>query len=430
MTQEHQRASAPTGLVLLFAMSMALLSCNKQAPAPESQPPPVTIAKPIRKEIVEWDYFTGRTEAVESVNITPRVSGYIDNITFKAGDTVNKGDLLFVIDPRPYQAALDQAQAQQREAEADQQLQDANFARQDRLRQTGVIAKEDFDTALSNKNRAAAKVFESKAAVESARLNLTFTQVTSPIRGLISREQVTVGNLVQTDTTLLTNVVSVDPIYAYFNVDERSVLSYEQQVREGKLADARSGSVPIYLQLENEKGFPHQGNIDFINNQFNASTGTLQVRGLFPNAYGTLIPGAFVRIRVAGTPLHSALLVTDRAVGTDQGQKFVLVVGKDNVVGVKPVELGPEVEGLRVVRGGLTGDEQVIINGIVNARPGSKVSPQEGDMSQFTTNQLQLQTNSRTEPVGDGKEKAGGNQSPHTQGQGGQSKQPKSGGGR
>jgi multidrug efflux system membrane fusion protein len=434
MTQEHQRGRIPGRIAWLIAASMALLSCNKQAPAPESQPPPVTTAKPTQKQIIEWDFYTGRTEAVESVNITPRVSGYINNITFRAGDLVNKGDLLFVIDPRPYQATLDQAKAQQLEAEANQQLQDANFARQDRLRQTGVIAKEDFDTALSNKNQARARVLAAQASVESAQLNLTFTQVTSPIRGLLSRELVTVGNLVQADTTLLTNIVSVDPIYAYFNVDERSVLKYEQQVRQGKLANARSGGVPISLQLGNENGFPHQGSIDFINNQFNSSTGTLQVRGLFPNADEVLISGSFVRVRVAGTPLHPALLVSDRAIGTDQGQKFVLVVGKENIVEVKPVELGPEAEGLRVVRSGLTGDEEVIINGIVNARPGSKVSPKEGDMSQFATNQLQLQTNRRVEPVGDEKEKAGGNQSPHPQGQApgkdGQTNPPKSGGSR
>jgi len=394
----------------------------------------VTIAKPVQKDIVEWDEYTGRTDAVESVNITPRVSGYIDNITFKAGDLVNKGDLLFVIDPRPYQATLDQVSAQLRQAEANQQLQEANFARQDRLRQTGVIAKEDFDTALSNKNQAAAQVLAGHAAVESAKLNLTFTQVTSPIIGRIGREQVTVGNLVQADSTLLTNIVSVDPIYAYFNVDERSILKYQQQVRQGKLADARSEEVPVYLQLQNEKGFPHQGVIDFINNQFNASTGTLQVRGLFPNANGFLIPGAFVRIRVAGSPRHQALLITDRAVGTDQGTKYVLVVGAENVVTVRPVELGPEVDGLRVVRNGLKGDEQVIINGIVNARPGSKVSPQPGDMTQFVSNQLQLQTAMKTEPVGEGKEKAGGHQASQAQGeapaQGGRQNQQKPGGGR
>jgi multidrug efflux system membrane fusion protein len=434
MTQKDQGGRPLGRIFLLFATTLALLSCNKQPPPPESQPPPVTIAKPVQRQIIEWDYYTGRTAAVESVDVRPRVSGYIDNITFRAGDSVNKGDLLFVIDPRPYQAVLDQAKAQQRQAEANQQLQDANFARQDRLRQTGVIAKEDFDTALSNKNQAVASVLAAQAAVESAQLNLTFTQIISPIRGVISRELVTVGNLVQTDTTLLTNIVSVDPIYAYFNVDERSVLKYQALVRSGKLTDARSGAVPISLQLENEDGFPHQGSIDFINNQFNSSTGTLEVRGLFPNAHSVLIPGSFVRIRVAGSPLESALLVSDRAVGTDQGQKYLLVLGPDNVVVVKPVILGPEAEGLRVVRSGVTADDEIIINGIVNARPGSKVNPQQGDMNQFKNNQLQLQTNAKAEPVGDAKEKTGGNQSPHPQGQppaqGGQSNQPKSGGGR
>src|ERR1700733_3703896 len=406
MTQKDQGGMPLGRIFLLFATSLVLLSCNKQPPPPESQPPPVTIAKPVQRQIVEWDYYTGRTAAVESVDVRPRDSGYIDNVTFRAGDSVNKGDLLFVIDPRPYQAVLDQAKAQQRQAEANHQLQDANFARQDRLRQTGVIAKEDFDTALSNKNQAVASVLAAQAAVESAQLNLTFTQIISPIRGVISRELVTVGNLVQTDTTLLTNIVSVDPIYAYFNVDERSVLKYQALVRTGKLMDARSGAVPISLQLENESCFPHQGSIDFINNQFNSSTGTLEVRGLFPNAHSVLIPGSFVRIRVAGSPLESALLVSDRAVGTDQGQKYLLVVGPDNVVVVKPVILGPEAEGLRVVRSGVTADDEIIINGIVNARLGSKVNPQQGDMNQFKNNQLQLPTNAKAEPVGDGKEKS------------------------
>jgi membrane fusion protein, multidrug efflux system len=426
MTHPDRQLGTLAGISALIAISVALSSCNKEPPPPAPPPPPVTIAKPVQKEVVEWDVFTGRTDAVESVNITPRVSGYIDNITFKAGDMVNKGDLLFVIDPRPYQAALDQANAQLRQAEANQQLQEANFARQDRLRQTGVIAKEDFDTALSKKNQAAGEVLADQAAIELAKLNLSFTQVTSPIRGRIGREQVTVGNLVQADSTLLTNIVSVDPIYAYFNVDERSVLKYQQQVREGRLADARNAEVPVYLQVQNEKGFPHQGVIDFVNNQFNSSTGTLQVRGLFPNATGFLFPGAFVRIRIAGSPKQEAILITDRAVGTDQGTKYVLLVGADNLVAVRPVELGPEVDGLRVVRNGLKGDEQVIINGLVNAKPGSKVSPQPGDMNQFASNQLQLQTNAKTEPADDAKTKKDGNQAA---GQGSQQNQAKSGGG-
>ena len=311
MTQAIRQIRRLTG-ILLFVLCDAFSGCNKPAPAPPPPPPPVTIAKPIKKEIVEWDEFTGRTDAVESVDVRPRVSGYIDNITFRAGDRVAKGDLLFVIDPRPYKAALDQAEAQLHQAQANQQLQDANFARQDRLRQSGVTAKEDFDTALSNKNQAGAQVLANTAAVETAKLNLNFTQITSPISGRISREQVTVGNLVQADSTLLTNVVSIDPIYAYFNVDERAVLNYQEQVRQGKLPDARSQSVPVHLKLENERDFPHEGVIDFINNQFDPSTGTLQVRGLFPNANAFLTPGAFVRVRVAGTPLHEAILVTDR----------------------------------------------------------------------------------------------------------------------
>jgi RND family efflux transporter MFP subunit len=187
----------------------------------------------------------------------------------------------------------------------------------------------------------------------------------------------------------------VDPIYAYFNVDERSVLKYVEQIKAGQRVSARQSKTPVYLQLENEKGFPHEGVIDFISNRYNVSTGTLQVRGVFPNPDGFLTPGSFVQARVAGTAKHQALLMTDRAVGTDQGQKFVLVVEEHNLVGTRPVELGPVVDGLRVIRSGLKGDEQVIINGLVNARPGSPVNPQPGDIHQFASLQLQLQATTR-----------------------------------
>jgi multidrug efflux system membrane fusion protein len=428
MTHLLRQIRTLPGILALSILCEELSGCNKPPPPPAPAPPPVTIAKPIKKEIIEWDEYTGRTDAVESVDVRPRVSGYIDNITFRAGDRVTKGDLLFVIDPRPYQAALDQANAQLRQAQANQLLQEANFARQDRLRQSGVIAKEDYDTALSNKNQSAAQVLSNSAAVELAKLNLTFTQIASPISGRISREQVTVGNLVQADSTLLTNIVSIDPIYAYFNVDERAVLKYQQLIRQGKIADARSASVPVYLQLENEKSFPHEGVIDFVNNQFNSSTGTLQVRGVFANANAFLTPGAFVRVRVAAGPMHEAILVTDRAVGTDQGSKYVLALDDQNVVVVKPVELGPEVEGLRVVRSGLTGEEQVIINGIINARPGSKVSPEPGDMNRFKSNQLQLPTTTKIEEAG--KQSAAGNQQQEKKGDAAQpSKNPQKAGG-
>jgi RND family efflux transporter MFP subunit len=392
-------------------MSFVGAGCNKQnAEQAAPPPPPVTIARPVTKEIVEWDEYTGRTDAVQSVNITARVSGYLYNITFKAGDVVNQNDLLFVIDPRPYQAAYDQANGQLRQAEAQQKLNNLNLARSDELRAKNVIAKQDYDNAVAQKNVSDAQVIAAQAAVESAQLNLGFTEIKAPVTGRIGREQVTVGNLVQADSTLLTTLVSVNPIYAYFNVDERSVLKYQALVREGKLPDAMSSEVPVYLQLENEKDFPHKGTIDFINNQFDPSTGTLQIRGIFPNANGFLVPGSFVRVRVAGSPRYPAILITDRAIGSDQGQKFALVVGQNNTVELRPLELGPVVDGLRVVRKGLTGDENVIINGLVNARPGSKVNPQPGDMNQFTTTQLELQKNVTVQPVSGSKERPAGGQ--------------------
>jgi RND family efflux transporter MFP subunit len=408
---DNQTFLEPANYLLIGVISVCLAGCNQpSAEQTAPPPPPVTVAKPVTKEIVEWDEYTGRTDAVQSVNITARVSGYLYNITFKAGEVVNQNDLLFVIDPRPYQAAYDQANGQLRQAEAQQKLNNLNLARADELRAKNVIAKQDYDNAVSQKNVSDAQVIAAQAAVESAQLNLDFTEIKAPVTGRIGREQVTVGNLVQADSTLLSTLVSVNPIYAYFNVDERSVLKYQQLVREGKLPDPTSAAVPVYLQVENEKDFPHQGTIDFINNQFDPSTGTLQVRGIFPNANGFLIPGSFVRVRVAGSPRSQGILVTDRAIGSDQGQKFALIVGENNTVELRPLELGPVVDGLRVIRKGLTGDENVIINGLVNARPGSKVNPQPGDMNQFTATQLELQKNVTVEPAETAKEKPAGNQ--------------------
>ncbi len=381
-----------------IAVCSWLAGCEKPAPPPAPPPPPVTIARPVQKEVVDWDEYTGRTDAVDSVDIRPRVSGYIDNITFRAGDLVEQGDLLFVIDPRPYQALLDQANGQLREAEAQKQLQAANLVRAQRLQATRVISKEEYDTNVAQANQAAAQYVAAQAAVESAQLNLDFTQIKAPVKGRIGRELVTVGNLVQVDSTLLTTIVSVDPIYAYFNVDERSVLKYVQLVKSGQMQSARDGKVPVYMQLENESDFPHAGVIDFINNQFDASTGTLQVRGVFSNPDGFMQPGQFVSVRVAGSPKYKAILVTDRAIASDQGQKFVMVVDANNTVAIRPVELGPISDGLRVVRKGLNGDEEVIINGLVNARPGAKVSPQRGDMSKFASNQLAENVKTGGEP--------------------------------
>src|SRR5215471_12888329 len=313
--------------LIAVGLSLWLAACNNQHPATPGLPAPeVTVSKPEQKEIVNWSEFTGRTAAVKLVNITPRVSGYIVDIPFKEGDVVRKGDLLFQIDPRPYQHACEQAVGQLQQAQANQQLQDVTFARQQRLRETGVIAKEDYDTALSNKSQAASQVISAQAALASAQLNLEFTHVTSPISGRVSRQLVNIGNLVQADSTQLTTIVSIDPIYAYFSMDELAALGYQRLVRDGKLASTSDGKAVVYLRLQDENGFPHEGTVNFADNAFDATTGTLLIRASFPNHDGFLTPGNFIRIRIASSPQYEALLVADRAVGTDQDQSFVYVV--------------------------------------------------------------------------------------------------------
>jgi membrane fusion protein, multidrug efflux system len=375
----------------VLALALWLAGCSRQQPTTHGFPPAeVTVSKPVQKEVENWNEFTGRTAAVNLVKITARVSGYIVGIPFKEGEMVHKGDLLFQIDPRPYQDVYDQAVGQLKQAKANQQLQDATFERQDHLRQTGVIAKEDYDTAVSNKSQAAAQVVSAQAAVNSAQLNLEFTHVTSPIDGRASRQLVNIGNLVQADATQLTTVVSIDPIYAYFSMDELAALTYQRLVQTGKLASTQDGNAPVYLQLQDETGFPHAGTIDFSDNTFDASTGTRLVRASFPNPDGFLIPGSFVRVRLAASPKYDALLVADRAIGSDQDQSFVFVVDSKNIARLRHITTGQLADGLRVVKSGLQPNDVVIVNGILKVRPDSPVKPQPGSMEQFSSNDLSL----------------------------------------
>ncbi|MBV9276073.1 MAG: efflux RND transporter periplasmic adaptor subunit [Verrucomicrobia bacterium] len=377
---------------ICYSALLGLFGCQRQPAAQAPPPPAVTVAKPIKKEIVEWQYFTAQTQAVDTVTITPRVTGYIDNITFKEGDIVALGDLLFVIDPRPYKAALDQAKGQLEQALAQQKLNNANLARANDLLAKNVIAKQDYDTTAAQKYVADAQVVASQAAVESAQLNLDFTQVRSPIRGRIGAQLVNRGNLVQANSTQLTTVVSIDPIYVNFFVDQASVMRYQEWVKEGKLPSVYQQTAPVWFSLETEHGFPHQGVIDFINNQFDPSTGTLQVRGRLPNGDDFLLPGAFGTVRVAGSPKSEGILVADRAIGSDQDQRFVVVVQPDGLTKYQRVQLGPIVDGLRVVRSGLSGDETIIVEGIGKVRPNTKVSAEQTDMNKFASEQLALET--------------------------------------
>jgi len=382
-------AALKIGLLALAALGA--FGCEQKQAAQAPPPPTVTVANPIKKEIVEWLYFTAQTQAVDTVTITPRVTGYIDNITFKEGDIVNFGDLLFVIDPRPYQAALDQAKGQLQQALAQQKLDNANLERAQDLYTRNVIAKQDFDTTAAQKYVADATVVADQAAVEAAQLNLDFTQIRSPIHGRIGVQLVNRGNLVLANTTQLTTLVSIDPIYAYFYVDQASVMRYRQAVRAGKWPNAGQ-PLPVWLHLESEEGYPHQGIIDFVSNAFDPNTSTLQLRGRFPNLDGYLLPGAFGTVRIAGTPKFEGILIADRCIGTDQNQKYVVVVQPDGLTKYQTVETGPIEEGLRVITKGLSGDETVIVEGIGKVRPNIKVNAQPVEMTKYASEELAIET--------------------------------------
>jgi RND family efflux transporter MFP subunit len=366
-------------LVVLLLCLTAAAGCSR-VPAETAAPPPqVIISTPLPREVTEYVDFTGRTAAVDSVELRARVWGYLDKVNFKEGALVKKGDVLFEIDPQTYRATLRQAQGNLASVEARLARLDADLARARRLFESRNISREELDKVAGDRGEAAASLEAMKAAVERARLDLQYTRVTAPISGRVSRYNVTVGNLVQAGDqaggTLLTTIVSVDPIYVYFDVDERTVLRVREMIRAGKAKSARDVERPVWLSLANEVGFPHRGVINFVDNQVNPKTGTLRLRGVFPNKNEELSPGYFVRVRVPVGFSHSALLISDRAVDTDQGLKILYVVNDKNEVVSRPVQLGEVFQGLREITEGLKAGERVIVNGIQQVRPGIKVEP-------------------------------------------------------
>ena len=373
-----------TGLVIIvFAVLGLMLNACKQGQPPLPPPPQVTVSKPVVREIMEWDEYTGRLEAVDTVDVRARVSGYLESIHFKDGQTVKAGDLLFVIDPRPYQAELDRAEAELRLAQARLSLAENDLKRAQHLVSARAISEEEADTKASDEQVAKATVEQAQAVVNAAKLSVEFTQVRAPISGLISRKNVTVGNLINGGTggTLLTTIVSLDPIYCYFEADEQSYLRYTHLEKEGMMPDQRQAENPAYMELSNETGYPHKGYVDFIDNRLDPNTGTIRGRGVFPNADNTLTPGLFARMKITGSGEYKAILVPDEAVGSDQSQKFVMVVNPENTVEYRQVTLGPMVNGLRVIRQGLTPEDRIIVNGLQRAMPGTKVSPVEEEIA-------------------------------------------------
>jgi RND family efflux transporter MFP subunit len=400
---------------------VALLVGCAQPPvaAPPSEPAIVSVSHPIERGVTDYADFTGRTAAVHSVEVRARVDGYLDSVNFNEGSLVKKGDVLFVIDPRPFvaelnrakallevananytqsTAQLNEAQAQESRAVAGLDYARRRLQRSDRLLPGNVITQEEYDLQKSQLLQAEADLRRAKAGISSARaaigsakaavesahaavalaeLNLTYTRVTAPVDGRISRELVTIGNLVQAGQngggTLLTTIVSVDPMYVYFDIDEGTDLEIRRLIREGQTPATRDAELPVLLGLANEEGFPHRGTINFVDNQMNPRTGTLRLRGVFANDDEFLSPGYFVRVRLPIGEPHSALLVNERALESNQGQRILYVVDDKNAVVARDVELGARHEGLRVIKQGLAASDRVVVNGLQHIQPGATV---------------------------------------------------------
>ena len=361
-------------VVAFFLIGWFLTGCEKHTPAKPS-PPTVSVIQPVAREVVEWDEYIGRLESPETVEIRARVSGYLEKVHFAEGKEVKKGDLLFTIDPRPYQAEYDRAEAEYQRAQSQADLAKNDSERAKRLIANKAISEEDFDTKTKTYSAALAGVGAAKAIMDSAKLNLEFTEIRSPIDGRISSAFITLGNLVSggvsgTGATLLTTVVSLDPLYLYGEADERSILKYLRLRREGKRVSARDEQIPAEMELADETDFPHKGYMDFVDNHLDPNTGTQRARAVFRNTDHSLSPGFFARLRIPGSGKYSALLIPDRALGSDQAQKFVYVVNAEKKVEFRSVKTGPLIDGLRVVKEGLKPGEQVIVEGLLRVRPG------------------------------------------------------------
>ncbi|MEG2940312.1 MAG: efflux RND transporter periplasmic adaptor subunit [Thermomonas sp.] len=372
-TTPQPRPSFKTPLLGVLAAAVLAACSSQAAPGAAPQAPQVSVAGVVSESVQRWDDFTGRVSAVDSVELRPRVSGYVQRVAFAEGQDVRKGDLLFVIDQRPYRAALEQARAQLDRARSEASLAAAQDARAVNLIEAKAISREDFESRRAASRQGNASVRAAEAAVSAARLDLQFTEVRSPINGRAGRVLVTTGNLAQADATLLTTVVSQDPVYVDFEADERAWLRYGQQAASGERAVVRN---PVQVGLASEDGFPHTGSVASVDNQVDPGTGTIRARAIVANPDRMLMPGLFARVRLAGSGTAQALLVDDKAVMTDQDRKYVYVIGEGNTAQRRDVTLGSLANGLRVVETGLKPGDKVIVNGLQKVfMPGMPVAP-------------------------------------------------------
>lgn len=370
------RTGAFAGLLLV-----GTTAASAQAPPGQGQPPPVTVAKPVVKEVVEQDDFTGRFDAVDSVEVRARVPGALDRVAFRDGAVVKKGDLLFVIDQRSYRAAVDQAEAAVGSAQSRVNFAQSDLERAQSLNKTGNITEQLLEQRRQNFLTARSDLEGARAALTNARLNLEFTEIRAPLAGRVSRKLISEGNLVTANTTLLTTIVSLDPIYFYFDVDERSFLAYQRTMQVG-MASTQKHSIPILVGLTDEKEPTRKGVLDFVDNRFDQGTGTMRVRAAVENRDFFISPGMFGTIRVPGSRPYRGVLVPDEAIGTDQDRRIVWVVGEDGAAAQRVVRPGPRIDGYRLIREGLKGDETIVVSGLQRVRPGAKVTAQMTELPQ------------------------------------------------
>jgi multidrug efflux system membrane fusion protein len=371
---------------------------SRAKPRAAAQPtlPEVTVAEVIHRPLREWQEFSGRLQAVNTVDVRPRVSGYIDRVAFTDGARVKKGQLLFQIDPRPFQAEVDRLVAERTRSVSDLELAKANRARAERLISAHAISREEYERQVAAEASAQGALGSIDASLQEARLNREFTEVRAPIDGHVSRAIITAGNLV-TSASLMTTLVSDDPVYVYFDADEQTYLRYAKAKHEHTPANA--GASDVFIGLVDEDGYPHAGQVDFIDNQVDPTTGTIRARAALANPDGRYTPGLFARVRLIGGEDHDSVLIEDRAVGTDLSKKFVLTLTKDNRIEYRLVELGPEINGLRVVTQGLVPNEFIVVNGLQHVRPGQTVAATRVPMSDSAGGLTQVAAQPNTSPI-------------------------------
>ena len=380
--------------IVIVTAAFASGDTDRKEAAPASQAMPVEFALPVYEKITEWDEYTGRFEASNKVEVRARVSGFLESVNFVDGQLVKKGDVLFTIDDRPFRIALDQANADYGQAEASLKTAEDNFERVESLRESGAVSIEEYDRRKQALEFAKASIQLSQSRVDNAKLNLEFTRVTAPISGLVSRDKVNEGNLIDggsSNSTLLTTIVATSPIHFYFTGSESDYLRYVRLARNGERGAVRTEGIPVFIKLQDEEGFAHEAKMDFVDNQIDSSTGTIESRAVLENKDHLLEPGMFGKARLMGSAEHDALMISDEIIGTNQSIRFVYVLGEDNIVTTKNVTLGPlHSNGLRIIRDGITKEHRIITNNIQKISPGIAVTPIESSFQKNKAGDLAI----------------------------------------